>query len=76
MMASVYVWDGIGFHKIVVFPYLYGRYAQKLSKFEGKWVAVKPTPISKDDEGYKVDGAEAIIDINDYCRRMSINVSD
>lgn len=76
MMASVYVWDGIGFHKIVVFPYLYGRYAQKLSKFEGKWVAVKPTPISKDDEGYKVDGAEAIIDINDYCRRMNINVSD
>jgi len=76
MMASVYVWDGNGFHKIVIFPYLYGRYAQKLSKLEGKWVAVKPTPISKDDEGYKIDGAEAIIDINDYCRRMNINVSN
>jgi DNA polymerase-3 subunit alpha len=76
MMASLYVWDGNGFHKIVIFPYLYGRYGQRLSKIEGQWVAVKPTPISKDDEGYKVDGAEAIIDINDYCRRMKINVSN
>ena len=76
MMASVYVWDGNDFHKIVIFPYLYSRYAQKLGKIKNQWVAVKPAPISKTDTGYKIDGAEDIIDINDYCRRMSIDVSD
>ncbi len=76
MMASVYVWDGKAFHKVVIFPYLYNRYAQKLSKMSNKWVAIKPTPISKTDTGYKIDGAEDIIDTSDYCRRMSINVSN
>ena len=61
MMASVYVWDGKAFHKVVIFPYLYNRYAQKLSKMNNQWVAIKPAPISKTDTGYKVDGAEDII---------------
>ena len=74
-MASVYVWDGMQFAKIVIFPHMYGRYAQKLGRIEGTWVAVKPTPISNDDPGFKVDGTDDIIDIDDFCRRMKINVS-
>jgi DNA polymerase III subunit alpha len=74
-MATVYVWDGKQFSKIVIFPHMYGRYAQKLGRIERTWVAVKPTPISNADEGFKVDGTDDIIDIDDFCRRMKINVS-
>ncbi len=75
-MATVYVWDGVRFCKIVIFPHVYSRYGQKLGSIEGNWVAAKPSPISKNEEGYKVSGADDIIDINDFCRRLKINANN
>lgn len=75
-MATVYVWDGVCFSKIVIFPHVYARYGRRLATIEGKWAAAKPSPISKNEDGYKVSGTDDIIDIDDFCRRLKINANN
>lgn len=75
-MANIYAWDGVKILKIVLFPAVYGKVKSVVDS--NKWFAIKMSKIVDKAaltrlDSYKLASDTAIITVDDYIKRKSIN---